>query len=144
MTVYRVQDKDGRGPFRPGMTAQWLDAEPKAHQDRLQAWTQQFGFKQICQRRKPEEAMGCACDSLNQLRLWFSETEMKELKKLGYQVVKLEADRVLGHSAEQVVFVRKRPLREGVEVVELYPGKGTAKFEQVAGYIAAGRARGSF
>jgi hypothetical protein len=45
---------------------------------------------------------------------------MPRLRALGYKLVVLNAERILGESPNQVVFARRRPLTEGVTIVR-YP-----------------------
>jgi hypothetical protein len=39
--VYRIQDKKGRGPYRPGFSSQWV--EDRDDHDNLFPWYQEFG-----------------------------------------------------------------------------------------------------
>lgn len=63
---------------------------------------------------------GCACRTLAQLRRWFTAEEYATLQAYGYQAVRMDVQRVLAESDIQLVFQRARPLRAGVEPVELY------------------------
>ena len=108
-TVYRVQDKNGRGPFKPGFTTIWLDDE----KDRwLESSIQEFGAAVITNHGGPGRHLGCACRSIEDLERWFSRAERKRLKKFGYNLVSMEVNEILAESKNQLVFCRYKPLYE--------------------------------
>ena len=118
MIVYRVQDSEGRGPWRPGFSKHWV-RERDDHAN-LVPWMQEFGdiiprggsgFGKHC---------GCACKTIEQLRRWFSADEYETLLSFGFQAVQMDIDRVLAESDIQLVFQRQRPLRIGIEPVSLW------------------------
>lgn len=113
MKVFRVQDADGRGPFKPGFTATWLD---DVRDFSLPSVIQEFPKVIRLIQEKPGH-YGCACRDEEQLRRWFTPAELVRLQILGYRVVSMEADEVLAESANQLVFRRSRPLNEDAEVV---------------------------
>ena len=41
MRIYRIQDAEGRGPYRPGFSNKWLDENPRALG--LLPWFEEFG-----------------------------------------------------------------------------------------------------
>lgn len=120
MTVYRIQDKDGRGPFKPGFSKRWLDPEPKPNEELLVPWPIQFPDVLFRIQVFHVVYCGCACMSPEQLRMWFSQSEFKRLKRFGYQSVTLEVDEVLGQSEVQLVFRRIKPIRLDTQPFELY------------------------
>lgn len=115
-TIYRLQDEKGRGPFKPGFTAEWL--APRADHENLKPWYVEIGPVHLLLRKGM--ACGCGCSSVEQLRRWFTAEEYKRLLGHGYKAVSLEADRLLGSSKIQCVFERVRPLHEDVTEFELY------------------------
>ncbi len=117
--VYRVQDSEGRGPWRPGFSRLWVrDRDDHAN---LRPWVEQFGMQIIPRTGWPfGKHFGCACRTLDQLRRWFTAEEYATLLAYGYQAVSMDVQRVLAESDIQLVFQRARPLRAGVEPVELY------------------------
>jgi|SRR6185503_6191450 len=115
--VYRVQDSDGRGPWKPGFSARWVEDRPEEEFATLLPWPVQFG---MLRRSSARMSMGCGCKSLEQLRRWFTKSEYSTLRGFGYIAVKLNADRVLAESDIQCVFERSRPLCDSVEPVNLY------------------------
>lgn len=122
MKVYRIQDKDGRGPFKPGFSKRWLDPEPKPNEELLVPWPYQF--PDILFRIQVEGTInfGCACASPEQLQMWFSESEYNRLKRFGYKSVTLEIDEILGQSDIQLVFRRLKPIKVDAMPFALYGG----------------------
>lgn len=114
--VYRIQDKDGRGPWKPGFSNQWVEDRPE--HDVLLPWYRTMGHVHL--QAIYGAHMGSACRSLDQLRRWFTPTEYSKLLTLGYQAVSMEAGRILGDDGNQVVFERAWPLNERVKVETLY------------------------
>lgn len=118
MNVYRVQDRTGRGPFRPGFSMKWLD--PILTSDRLELppWHVEFGIDLIAKRGNPGEHFGSAVRTLDQLNRWFSNSELERLKAYGYAIVSLDVDRILAESPVQLVFARKQPLHQGAVIIQ--------------------------
>lgn len=117
--VVRIQDQQGRGPWKPGFSHVWV--EDRADHDKLVPWFQEMGWV----NRKAIAGMhvGCGCRTVEQLQRWFTPGEYRTLLLYGYRAVTLEIGRVLGESAIQVVFERPRPLREAGKAFDLYPVK---------------------
>jgi hypothetical protein len=117
--VYRVQDTEGRGPFRPGFSHWWVEERPD--HDNLVPWMQQFGHDAISRTGWPfGKHFGCACSTLDQLRRWFTESEYATLQRFGFQAVSMEVACVLRESEIQLLFQRAKPLREDASHVDLY------------------------
>lgn len=113
--IYRVQDAEGRGPWRPGFSRQWSDREGWIPP----AFWKDFGWDltEVVRRVCPGEFHGTGCRTLDGLTVWFSLREIRKLTRFGYHIVSFVPDRVIGESAYQVFFARRLPLRDGVVVV---------------------------
>lgn len=109
LTVYRVQDDEGRGPFRPGFLRHWFE-DRESYPPSFVEW---FGDPRP--HLRPGESAGCGCRSMEQLARWFKPSELRTLADFGYRVVRLDADRVIGENDNEVLFARRRPLRFGAE-----------------------------
>jgi hypothetical protein len=108
--VYRFQDREGRGPFRPGMSARWrsdLDCG-----ENLPPYFMEMGIT-------PSQAShlftrgwygGIGCESRAQLNRWFSRSEQRRLTLLGYRLVEFKPDRIIARTPTQVVFEHRTPL----------------------------------
>lgn len=114
--IFRVQDSDGRGPWKPGFSNRWLDADIGLRAN-LPPWPMEFGMK-LMRRVKPGQHVGCGCVSLDQLWKWFTRAEMDRLHIFGYHLIEIPDGQILAESDVQCVFVRDCPLAEGVKVIE--------------------------
>jgi len=116
-TVYRVQDKDGRGPWKPGFSHRWV--EDREDHNNLPPWFVEFGNVHL--KCIYGMTIGSACVTLDQLRRWFTASEYATLQRYGYRAVMMDVSRVLGESPVQCFVERSKPFSEGVIEVELYP-----------------------
>lgn len=117
VTVYRIQDADGRGPWKPGFSHQWV-CDRDDH-DNLIPFTVEFGQK-VFDRAILGMFFGSACQSIEQLKRWFTRDEYFKLKSFGYRAVKMKVGRLLASSEIQCVIERSKPLKKDVEFFELY------------------------
>ncbi|MFB2668915.1 hypothetical protein ACE02U_09010 [Shewanella xiamenensis] len=113
--VYRIQDKQGRGPFKPGFTLKWLQQEKN-----LPPYFLEFPDLNLQTETNQNDFIGCACLNLDQLRKWFTPHEYQILKKLGFKLVRLEADKILRRSENQCVFSRTKRFDKNAVVMTLY------------------------
>ncbi len=117
VTVYRIQDKDGRGPWKPGFSHRWV--EDREDHDNLVPWPMEFG--PVHKKIFTWESAGSGCQTIEQLRRWFTKSEYETLLSHGYRAVKMEVSRILAASDIQCVFTRSnKPLNCDFEVVSLY------------------------
>ena len=109
--VYRVQDRDGRGPWRPGLSHKWIDDTAPA--GRLTETV--MDLMSIAALRALPRTMhyGSACRSRAALFEWFTPIECTRLATLGFYPVQLRADIVLVESPWQLLIGRSRPFTEG-------------------------------
>jgi len=115
--VYRIQDKEGRGPWRPGLSKHWCDKEFAVGVEALPTCFVEFGNDLIDRRGMPGEYYGCGVRRLSDFRRWLSETERARLEAMGFNIVSLRPDRILAESKNQVVFASRIPLRRVGEIV---------------------------
>lgn len=106
-TVYRVQDAEGRGPWRPGFSRTWIDADgpplpPALHED--------FGDGVYKVLRATKGYCGSAVNDIERLAGWFTPLEQLRLQLLGYNPVCILADEVLYESPHQLVIRCNEPL----------------------------------
>lgn len=116
-TIVRIQDREGRGPFKPGFSSSWVI--DRDDHDILVPWYHQFGR---VDRTKGIAGMyhGCGCRTVEQLRRWFIKPEYRRLRQFGYMAVEMEVGRILAESEIQLVFERAIPLHEKVKPIPLY------------------------
>lgn len=112
MAVYRVQClRDGRGPWRPGLTDLWRDhdvAVPPTWMHEFPGLNLQIGWY-----------YGSACPTPDDLALWFTSAELARLYDLGFRAVCLPDCEIVAESASQVVFRRRVPHLSGARVIDL-------------------------
>ena len=112
MRVYRIQDADGRGPFKPGLSDAWADADGEDLPSIIEEWGLSW------QRDIPRGwHAGCAVPTLAMVGRWFSPSECSRLDQLGYRPVALLGCRVIRSSEHQLLIIRKAPLRRAVIAV---------------------------
>lgn len=114
MLVYRVQDKGGRGPWKPGFSHRWVKS--RDDHNLLHPWYVEFPNLVLPKNTN----IGIGCANIIHLRRWFTLDEYKTLTKHGYKAVKIVVDYVLAESDKQLVFSRKKPLRSEVQIFKLY------------------------
>jgi len=113
--VYRVQDSDGRGPFKPGVTEKWLrENQP----DELEPFPVPKILSAMAGARFRH--IGCGCTALSQLRIWFTHGEYAMLLNLGYRAVEMWADEILLSDENQVLFSRKKTFKTATNYLKLY------------------------
>lgn len=115
--IYRVQDAAGRGPFRPGFSHNWADPVWAPGMEELPTWMDEFGKDLIEREGRDGEHYGSAVRDHAGIRRWFSLSERAKLQRLGFNVVSLQADRILAESRHQLVFARGRALNKGAIIV---------------------------
>ncbi|TXH40431.1 MAG: hypothetical protein E6Q97_39635 [Desulfurellales bacterium] len=117
--IYRVQDKFGRGPWKPGFSMTWVEDRSDEEYAALMPGHHQFpkmdGMTFLADRH-----YGFGCESLEQLRRWIRKSEYETLRRHGYRAYKLYVDRILFRSDVQVVFERSQPLSVSAKGVSLY------------------------
>lgn len=118
--VYRIQDKDGRGPWKPGFSHKWVEDRTDEEYAALPPGGTQFP-QLNCMTFVSDRYYGFGCESLDQLRKWFRRSEYETLRGYGYRACKLYVDRILFQSDVQVVFERAQPLKVSAKSVSLYP-----------------------
>lgn len=115
-TIYRIQDADGRGPWKPGFSRFWV--EDRADHDLLIPWYREFG--RVDGNAIVGMAVGCGCRTPEQLRRWFIPTEYSRLVAYGYRAVQMDVGRILAESSIQCVFERAKRLNHDVQEFNLY------------------------
>lgn len=117
MRVFRVQDNEGRGPFKPGFSRTWCDDEFAPGQENLPPFFEEFGWDIIDRLGKPGEYYGSAVKTLGEICRWFSSTERARLSQLNYNVVSIKAHRVIAESKNQLLIARRTPFVNGAVII---------------------------
>lgn len=113
-TVYRVQDKNGRGPWKSGFSKVWAeDRRPEEYAELPPVHEQ---FPDLCFR----PGYCVACETIEQLRKWIRRSEYETLKKYGYFAVEVDLCKILVRSDSQCVVARTKPMNKHFRKVRLY------------------------
>ena len=109
--IFRIQDRDGRGPFRPGFSASWAEANkppfpPSVYEELPDL---QGVFYRLSKRTRLH--FGCAVRGANAFRLWFSPVEIKRLRDFGFSLVACDGLRIVAETPNQVVIASRIPLK---------------------------------
>ena len=109
VVLFRIQDKEGRGPFRPGLSTQWADATGGKM---LPPIYKELGIEPTKLRDIVPKGLhcGCACKTPTQLQDWFTRTERRRLLALGFGIVRFEPDVIIAETPNQVLFGCTEPL----------------------------------
>lgn len=110
--ILRVQDEEGRGPFRPGFSHCWVDPRSPCT---LPTWMEEFGM--VMPRHSKTFYYGCGVRSFSQIRRWFTDGELKLLYGYGYSIVSMTVDDIIAESKNQNVFRRRKPLH--IDVIRI-------------------------
>jgi hypothetical protein len=116
--VYRIQGKDGRGPWRPGFSHKWVD--PRDDHKNLKSWVEEFRSISLPSYPEAETHFACGCRTVEHLRRWFNTKEYRALLSHGYQAVALHAEKIIAESETQLVFMKHGPLNKGALPFALY------------------------
>jgi hypothetical protein len=109
--ILRVQDREGRGPWRPGLAARWSFAETAQI---LPASWEEIPDLHIRVERAAQRGLlhvGCAVRGTEGLRLWFNRGELQRLRDLGFSVVRCTDVEVIAETPHQLVIGRRAELR---------------------------------
>lgn len=115
MKVYRVQDYEGRGPFKPGFSRFWCDPDFAPGQKDMPTFMEEFGNDAIHRLAFPfERHFGSAVRTVGKLREWFSDDERRRLKGMGYYIAAIHHARVLAESPNQLLIASRLPFTQCV------------------------------
>lgn len=108
--LLRMQDANGRGPWKPGFSEKWVDNDRRFD---LPALQEDFGFdlKPMVEAAfKRGLHLGTAVRGAHRFNQWFTANERVKLALHGYRIVDASACEVLGETNWQVVIGSVEPL----------------------------------
>jgi hypothetical protein len=122
-TIYRIQDQDGRGPYKPGFSKNWTDPDARCliGAPLFATYMEEFPWVQNKINLLSDVmggSFGCGFRTMQQLHRWFTKDELEKLFRFGYSIVEIQPDRILAESENQLVFWCKQPLRHVAKVLE--------------------------
>lgn len=106
--LFRVQDQEGRGPYRPGFSRFWATPDGPA----LLPWWVELGLDARDGLKLIPRGMHCgsAFTSMEKLTAWFDADERDKLDGFGYFIVRFRPDKIIAETPTQVVFAQSYPL----------------------------------
>lgn len=106
--LYRVQDVEGRGPYRPGFSRFWSNPEGPI----VLPWWEELKLSlRDAYKMIPRDMFGgSAFQSLDQLTGWFLPDEREKLDAFGYYIVRFRPDKIIAETPTQVVFAQNYAL----------------------------------
>lgn len=110
--LLRMQDGNGRGPWKPGFSEQWVDNTRRFDLPSLQ---EDFGvdFRPMVDAAfKRGLHLGTAVKGVEKFNQWFTASERVKLAMFGYRIVDASQCEVLGETNWQVVIGSQQPLSE--------------------------------
>lgn len=115
--VYRIQDADGRGPWRPGFSVKWIDPDFGPGVEDMPPYFVEFGADLLKRRGRIGEYYGCAVRKPQDLRRWVSAIERTKLAGFGFNVVSIKPSRIIAESKNQLVFASRIPLSHAAVII---------------------------
>lgn len=111
--VWRVQNGEGRGPYKPGLSEQWSDGN--SGRDCVPWWIE-LGLPMVAAHDSLRGNMhtGCAFETKEKAKEWFSRSELRRLSKLGYRLVQINVDAIRYRTPTQLVVQSITPLSQCV------------------------------
>lgn len=105
--ILRVQDSEGRGPYRPNFTKEWCE-----YNHELPSFLQEFpDLPSIVHKyHKRGLHLGTGVRGYDGLKKWFSDSELEKLRGFGFDVVEVKGCAIVCESANQLVFALNKPL----------------------------------
>lgn len=109
--LYRVQDKTGRGPWRPGYSHKWV-SDKRGAPDLLPPIFEDLpSFRQVVTLAHTLGFhIGIAVRGWQQFGAWFLPDELERLRADGFNVVQCDNCRVFAETKHQVMIGSKAPL----------------------------------
>ena len=109
--LYRIQDREGRGPWRPGFSSQWID--PNKDDSLCPPMMQDFPeFRRLINRAIGRGFLhyGCCVAGIAGVHRWFTPAEMNRLRGFGFELVDASALTVICESRSQIIGASRWPL----------------------------------
>lgn len=115
--ILRVQDGEGRGPYRPGLSHRWSAVEGPLNPP---WWIETGEDVQAAHARIPAGYhVGCGFRDYRQFHRWFTGAELRRLDRLGFRLVTLIPDIIIADTPTQIVFGCLAPLTKVVRSIKL-------------------------
>ncbi|MEM9717331.1 MAG: hypothetical protein AAF826_12525 [Pseudomonadota bacterium] len=110
--LLRMQDANGRGPWKPGFSDKWVDNNRRFD---LPALQEDFGVDfapMVDAAFNRGLHLGTAVKGQEKFNMWFTPSERVKLAMFGYRIVDASSCEVLGETNWQVIIGSPNPLSE--------------------------------
>ena len=107
--LLRVQNKEGRGPFQPGITTIW-SMDKDNYGPPIQKDFSEPVFQEINKAHRQGLHIGVAVDGIEQLGMWFNQEELHTLHLLGFEVCEVINCKELARTDWQVLITSRHHL----------------------------------
>lgn len=109
--LYRIQDAEGRGPWRPGFSHMWIDPEKDDSLcppmfDEFPDWRK--AASQAARRGLVH--IGCCVRGVHGLHAWFTPAEIGRLRGFGFRLVDASALTPIREGRHQIIGASRYPL----------------------------------
>lgn len=109
MKLYRFQDAEGRGPWRPGFSHRWID--PDKDDSECPPMMQEFPrWQRAVRAARHLPYIGCCVIGEAGIRRWFTDDEIQRLLAFGFRLVDASALTPICVGAAQVIAGSRFPL----------------------------------
>lgn len=109
--ILRIQDRFGRGPWKPGFSHKWVSQDTTAPMlPPIQVEFPDF-LSLVADAHERGQHLGVAVRGVQGLRAWFMPDELEALRGFGYRVVRCDQCRIIAESPHQVIIAHSRPLK---------------------------------
>lgn len=105
--LIRVQDREGRGPWRPGFSSTWMDECTPMRGKPITSYP--GAIKVAHDASKAGMHIGCAVYA-DEISTWFAPPDLFRLARLGFYVADASACEVIFIAPDQVLVASHRPL----------------------------------
>ena len=106
--IVRVQDREGRGPWRPGFSWQWTDSGRQSLPPPITTVMPNFRRAVMALHREGFH-IGCAVRA-DRIDRWFTRAELAALQRLGFAIRDASKMRVVWENDDQVLVASRLPL----------------------------------
>lgn len=105
--LVRVQDREGRGPWRPGFSSTWVGDDTPMHGKPIPSYP--GALKAALDACEAGMQTGCAVFA-DQIGLWFSPADLDRLARLGFYVADASACKVIFIAPDQALVASHEPM----------------------------------
>lgn len=109
--LYRIQDENGRGPWRPGYSHKWVSDDRNAPDFLPPIYEELPSFKRVVTlAHSMGYHVGVAVHGWTSFSAWFLPDELERLRADGFNVVQCDNVRVFAETPNQILIGSKAPL----------------------------------